>query len=624
MCGFFGIIEKGRGGLNKQDFLNLESISHLQRRGPDQEGSREGKNSFFYHTRLVISSSFNEDTQPMLGPRGEVFMFNGEVYNYRDLARESKGDTSAIFQCLLANSFSGNSSNSFTGNFSGNFSELSRFRGCFSLSFWEEESQSLFLARDHLGVRPLYYSHQTINGEDLFLFSTNFKVILEFLSKRGIELSLNYDSLSQYKSLRYVADPTETLFNEIHQLAPGHYLRYEKNKNVRTCPFWELPKKNRVVKEFNEEALDDLYMTLKESIEMRVPDLVDYGSLLSGGLDSGLVTLLSQSKKNFSGGYFLKVKGAQRDHQRFLNFCQQYGVNGREIQTENEFYKDKISKEKLLKEPNYDLMDIPIGDNVITLYESLFKHCSKEVKVLLTGDGADEVFGGYIHHKVFLLGNMFHRIFPGFSKDSLLRLSTLIPQKVYQTVFPYPGKLSQEGINKFVKFLRSFSSPGLAYKELISLYDDDPLKEEGFLARSWPVWENGEFDLSELLLFDLKIWGPGYSLSKGDFMGGAFGLELRQPFYDYQLIEKVFSYDIPLASLRQDKILLRRLAKRASLEIAGKLGDFWSEGKFPFRVQDEGELLGGKTKVCQKYLEGWFEEIGRLTQREYHYELNHN
>ncbi|CAM9982149.1 unnamed protein product, partial [Chrysoparadoxa australica] len=447
VCGLIGIIQKGKGKENLELISSLSTIELVKRRGPDQIGLYQNDDLSLFHSRLVINSKPQEDKQPFVNKiegNESILCFNGEIFNWKSISNKGnfvpiEGDTSSLFNHL--NTFQ--------------VKKIKDLRGEFSF-FFQSSFGDRYLVRDQLGVKPLYYSQGFQNGEKFLVFSTNFRSVAEVVSKKVGSSRLNTSSLRQFKEFRYVLDPHLTLFEGVLQVPPGHYLEITDDLDLIQKKYWELPE-GGVLRKGDFEEFTSL---LNESIDLRIPSLKKFGTFLSGGLDSGYLTLRSKDKAGFLGGFNLEVPGNENEDMRRDRFLSSANIQNFSFPFESSSnYIDRT----------FSAMDVPVGDSVLFLIEQLYSNSSHKANVFLGGDGADEVFGGYVHHKVFFLGNLFNKIFPGITKSIALKVIEKLPPGFYQTFFPYKGSLNQEGVFKLAKFLRSFSRPGKAYKELVSL-----------------------------------------------------------------------------------------------------------------------------------------------------------
>ena len=366
MCGICGMIGKVD---NKEQILQgmMKAIEH---RGPDGSESYIAKEAALGFQRLSIID-LDTGMQPMFNEEGDkVLVFNGEIYNYWILKEMlvQKGHT-----------FRTTSDSEVLLHGYEEFGEgmLSKLRGMFGFAIWDEEKKELFAARDFFGIKPFYYA--MIGGT--LVFASEIKSILEY---PGYERKINEEALEQYLSFQYSVLP-ETFFKGIYKLLPGHYLTY-KNHVLQVVRYFEAslkPERHESMK----HALKDVEDIMRQSVRRHLISDVEVGSFLSGGVDSGLIAAISGCIKTFTVGFcgegdlYDETEDAKElaDTLRLKNSCR---------------YIEKEEFKKAVPEVMYYL-DEPSGDaSAVALY-FLAQEASKEVKVVLSGEGSDEIFGGY-------------------------------------------------------------------------------------------------------------------------------------------------------------------------------------------------------------------------------------
>lgn len=586
MCGFFCAIAKDHP-FKEDDFLkSFRNSDLLTQRGPDEQGFYRHPHHFCFHSRLQTLSLLDEDNldkQPLV--RGEDYLlFNGDIYNYRDFSPTMKnGDTSALFTLLQKKSIAA----------------LNDLNGNFALCY--KEGERLFLARDRMGIRPLFYTLLESLEKPMVAASTNLFILAELRKKHHHELTLNNDFFSQYHTLRYGASVRESVFHEIHAVAPGHFIEInlndlliEKRVNLKEVTYWDINSISRATGEVSGEACEDELATLlKDAIEIRTQTHGhEFSTFLSGGIDSGLISALASKKSGFKESLYMSLPGSSNEDERLNRFQKSYDLPLRKI-TYNPHKDLKV----------FDALEQPYGDTIIFLVDQLCKEAAKSSRVVLSGDGADEVFGGYVHHRVFFMAQVFNKALPGLGRSAVLKLMGSLPTSFWNTFFPYNQGLDQKGIQKFIKFLHSFENPLKAYLSLVSLGSE---KEEeavcSQLDREWP--RSTSFSMHELLRFDLKFWSPQYALYKMDRIGFSRGLDIRVPFFDHRLVEwSLRHHELnPCQNLSGAKVQLRKaVAKHGLLK-----DELWKEKKFPFRLSEkDGGLYEGKRKVVREHEQQW-------------------
>lgn len=515
----------------------------LTHRGPDGGAVYRSRGISLGHRRLSIIDLSDAGRQPMTNEEGTVWVtFNGEIYNFKELRTmleekghrfESNTDTEVIVH----------------GYEEWGESIVEKFDGEFAFAIWDQKNKKLFLARDRLGIKPLYYYW---DGSK-FLFASEIKaLLLEPSLKREVNLSAAY----HYLNWRYVPGE-ETLFQGIKKMLPGYTLTV-KGKELQLHQFWDVPMP-RTLRDNN--AVSRVKEELQESVQQRLMADVPVGVYLSGGIDSAaIVGLASQSTtepvKTFSVGF---------DHSQKVDELQQARRVAEHFQTDHhEIVVDQAISEMLPSILWH--LDVPHGDPVIIPQFKLSQLATKRVKVVLSGEGADELFAGYVQYKTFLKAQHLRK-FPRFITKSVVRS---IPTPILNAFFDYPASLGTKGKEKVVDFIHDLSQERKAYHDLTSITttkDKQLLFSENFRTSIHPAKEiyyqqQREPLLDRLLYYDTKTWLPNYVLFINDRMTMAHSIEGRVPFLDHGLVEYAASLHPRLKMRgRTDKWVLRRAMK---------------------------------------------------------------
>jgi len=470
MCGICGF-----AGFEDRELIRkmCDSIAH---RGPDDKGYYFGENVTLGHTRLSIID-LGSGHQPIHNENEDIWVvFNGEIYNYRDLTTllRKKGhsfytdsDTEVIVHAYE--------------EYGLKFVE--QLDGMFSLAIWDERKRCLILARDRIGKKPLYYVE--IGGS--ILFSSEIKSLLEFQElKREVNLKL----LSHYLSYRSTPN-NSTLFSGINKLPPGSVL-FKSEALITIKNFWKLPEKC-LVNSINSGSVETFLNLFDEAVRKRMISDVPIGAYLSGGIDSSSVV----------------ARAAQYTDKPLDTFCVGFGehtdefVYAREVAehvgtNHHEIIVDSYDIKKVLPKIVWHL-DEPIADPAAIPTYLMSKETKKYVDVVLTGEGADELFAGYPKYKLFA---------------SPLRI---LPQKLKYNIFRY-------------------SPPYTVFNttEKMNLMSNGMLEISEHSDLSPPV---ADICLDGMIRQDIQYWLPNYLLMKVDKMTMAHGLEARVPFLDHKLVE---------------------------------------------------------------------------------------
>jgi asparagine synthase (glutamine-hydrolysing) len=520
MCGIVGIVGEIDRPLEETVCAMRDVFPY---RGPDAKGLWvcESSRVALGHRRLSILDVSEAGTQPMHSATGDQHVvFNGEVYNYLELRKEllEKGHcfrTNTDTEVLLAA-----------------YREwgaecLQRFNGMWGFAIWDEAKQRLFLARDRLGVKPVYYLH-TGNA---FYFASEVKAILAVASEPS---EVATELIDSYMSFGYIPGE-DTLVRGIKRLMPGHYLELQNNR-VTVRRYWDL--------HFSEGEdrglpyyLDQTRRILENAIDLRLRSDVPLGILLSGGLDSSAVVGLlaprvGRQLKTFSVAYDF---GPQYDETQYARLvARRFNTDHHEIVVRPEEFRDFI--------PRYVwLMDEPVTEAAAISLFFVSQLAKDHVTVVLSGEGADEVFAGYDWYRYMqvleryrgLVGAGGARLASRIARACLPPTSKLLK---YLTLANDPLEKRHRGVSTHEEH----------YKQTLYRRDfaDHVARRNGTGAVAEFIeglfrGTNGADALGKMLRFDTKTWLPDDLLIKADRMSMANSLELRVPFLDYRLVEFV-------------------------------------------------------------------------------------
>lgn len=525
MCGICGFNWDDKDLIRKMN----NSIEH---RGPDGEGIFIDKNISLGHRRLSIIDLSSAGKQPMSNEDGSLWItFNGEIYNFMEIKVElekkghhfkSNTDTEVIIH----------------GYEEWGKEILQKLNGMFAFAIWDLDKKSLFIARDRLGIKPLYYHW---DGKKL-IFASEIKAILCY---HGYKKEIDLDSLSSTFNLGFIVGE-KTIFKNIFKLLPGHHLTLI-NGDLSINKFWDLQEK------INPSNLMDSSLKLKNllehSVESRLMSDVPIGVYLSGGLDSSTIAALaakfSPNIKTFSVGFGGGVPNELPYARKVAEFI---GTDHHEFEvTANDLkYYPEIIK----------AMDEPIGELALLPTFMLSKYAKKKATVVLAGEGADELFGGYLRHQIFLLW------------AKMKPLSSIIfnqPVVRYSEKFPNHSKTK-----KIIQIMSNQKSMG-AFKEIISISNHGELNKllnfnqsryTNEVLNSLSKQFHSKSSFNKTLYVDIKTLLPDNYFMKADRMTMVHGVEERVPFLDHNLVE--FSMTLPQnfkRTLFKNKIVLREAAK---------------------------------------------------------------
>ena len=493
MCGIVGIVNGDAKSYQKTIERMKYSIHH---RGPDGNGTKVYGNCILGHVRLSIID-ISRGQQPMSSQACSL-TFNGEIYNYLDLEKEidyefkTRSDTEVIL-ALYEDEQEG-------------FAD--KLKGMFSFAIWDDIEHKLFCARDRFGEKPFYYAYGE-NGE--FIFSSEIKAIV---ASGLVDLTLDRKSLAHYMQRLYVP-VDKTIYRNIHVLPAAHQLAY-KDKKLEIKPYWKLPKEREISLK---DALGEFSSLFEKAVKRQLIADVETGVFLSGGLDSSSIVAMAsrynKELKTFSFGF----SGDKSE----LPFAKEVA---KRYKTEHlEFVDGEVELSNLLVEMQH-VYDEPFADSSNIPTYIISKHAREHVKVVLSGDGGDELLGGYSfwYHSLY---HMQHSKDSNAAKYFLARLARKISVKM-----PF---LDISRLNNYIEghqLRGQFSSISEAKIHQNIYFTDIELGELNLKVdeKNFDINENGT--VNDALAIDLLDYMPGDILTKVDRASMANSLEVRAPFLD--------------------------------------------------------------------------------------------
>ncbi|MDD4899236.1 MAG: asparagine synthase (glutamine-hydrolyzing) [Candidatus Omnitrophica bacterium] len=521
MCGICGIISPKKNGIVKESLIR-QMCSAMRHRGPDDEGVYlYPENDPFVglgHRRLNIIDLSKSGHQPMTNEDKTLWLsFNGEIYNFHELKAElikknhkfiSNTDTEVVIHL---------------------YEEYGKdcvklLRGMFAFALWDKKKDSLFLARDRVGKKPLLYSY--VNG--IFIFASEFLPLIES-GLTGKEI--DFKALQYYLRLGNIPAPL-TIYRSMRKLEPGSFLIFKQGE-IRIEKYWQ-PDYSKKINISEEEAAGEILRLLKEAVKIRLYSDVPLGAFLSGGIDSstivGIMSQLSSSRiKTFSIGF---EESAYNELEYARVIAKRFNTQHHEFIVKPEALKVLPVLVERYGEPYADSSCIP------TYYVA--QQTKQYVTVALNGDGGDELFGGYERYQAMLIAQKV----PEFSKNIIKSLSSILPDSLEH----------KNKIRRIKRFLGALTLPlGQRYLKWQGIFDeqllqkilsDDLLKDgictgESGLSGNLFNTPNNLSLLDSLLYFDTLTYLPNDLLVKVDIASMANSLEARSPFIDHQLIEFV-------------------------------------------------------------------------------------
>lgn len=500
MCGFVGFTNK----INDASIVLGKMMDRIKHRGPDSDGKYVDEQIAMGFRRLSIIDLSDQGSQPIFNEdKSLVLTFNGEIYNYKDLREElvasgHKFYTQTDSEVLIH------------GYEQWGEDMLDKLRGMFAFVIFNKNTNEVFGARDFFGIKPLYYAKM---GETLMWGSE----IKSFLDHPHFKKELNTDVLETYLTFQY-SPTTETFFKNVYKLPAAHCFTY-KNGEMNVRRYWEVK-----FHADNGPSLEDwvnrISDTFKNSVEVHKFADVEVGSFLSSGVDSSYVAAVANVDKTFTVGF------GEDEKYNEIGYAKEFS---KYIHKEN--FSKVISPEEYwnsLSKIQYH-MDEPLADPAAVALFFVCQIASEKVKAVLSGEGADEIFGGYnIYHNPADMASYFK-----------------IPRPIRKAVGAVAEKLPHKhGINYLIRGSKDLDERfiGNAYifsekerKDILSIKTNAP----DAMAITKPFYDKvrDQDQVTQMQYIDLHLWMTGDILLKADKMSMAHSLELRVPFLDRKVME---------------------------------------------------------------------------------------
>lgn len=515
MCGICGLV--GKNGL-PADELILESMTQaIVHRGPDDEGHFvHGPAGLGFRRLSIVDLAHGH--QPLTNEDGTVWIvFNGEIYNYKPLREYllSKGhrfrtetDTEVIVHLYEE----------------AGIECVKQLRGMFAMAIYDLRRRELYLARDYFGIKPLYYAETP----QAFVFGSEIKSLI---ASGFVESKVSAQALWNFFTFQYVPDP-ETMFEGVHKVPAGHYVCW-KDQNLTVQQYWKVefqPDETKSLDYFTEGIRD----RLRGSVQAHLSGDVPRGAFLSSGIDStAIVSLMREQEavQTFSIGFEgapdeLNELTLARETARYL------GTDHHNVWINASRYQDELARLVYYQED-------PVADASAMALYFVSEVASSFVKVVLSGEGADELFAGYpIYHEPISL-RMFNYL-PYWLRNLLGRFAGVLPHGIKGKSFLHRGSLPLE--RRFVGNAHIFTEDAKA--QLLQLSSLGQVKSAFSVTDPYYSQASHLDDVTRMQYIDVHTWLPGDILMKADKMTMANSLELRVPFLDKEVFE--FAASIPL------------------------------------------------------------------------------
>ncbi|MCH7772248.1 MAG: asparagine synthase (glutamine-hydrolyzing) [Bacteroidetes bacterium] len=560
MCGIFGVVHFDEKPVDKEKVIRARD--RLTHRGPDDKGIFISKttNAVFGHRRLSIIDLSPLGHQPMTTEDGRyTILHNGEIYNYKELANElksrgqnliSNSDTEVLLKLFVLDGKQ----------------MLQKLRGMFAFVIWDDKEKKLFAARDRFGIKPFYYLHN--NNE--FIFSSELKAIKFYTNN----LTISEQGIDAFLKTGSVPAPL-TIYKETNALLPGHHIELEFDGKIKTERWWHFLDLFESTKQLKQIDNDAVRIALLDSIESHCVSDVEVGAFLSGGIDSSaIVSLMRQIGKEKIKTISITFPGNKLDESKYAKIvAEKFGTDHYEYElTEDELIEDF---DKIM-----DAMDQPTIDGVNSYFVSKAAH-NFGLKVVMSGLGGDELFGGYSSFNDIPRYNRIKNI--PFAK-SLMKISAPIAKSTLPA--------------KAYEFMKNPEAQNSEYKLIRGLFTDFELRQLGwkydfphpFNNTSEANNRTSNFELNnyqKVSELETIFYMRNQLLRDSDVFSMAHSLELRVPFVDHILYSSVMpSLQINNRSKTQKKLLVEgvgnlpdEIVNRPKMGFTFPFGDWMKNGK---------------------------------------------
>jgi len=546
MCGIAGVICFGRGDEKKLNAIE-NATAALQKRGPDSAGVFAHRNIALGHRRLSIIDVSNFGAQPMKDESGKfVIVFNGEIYNYRELRTglqhkgyvfTSHSDTEVLLKLYIE------------------YREecLEMLNGFFAFAICNTETETIFIARDRMGIKPLLY----YKDEGALIFASEMKSVLAF----PLQKQLNFNALYTYLQLNYIPAP-ETILKNVHKLLPGHCMTADAKGNFNIRKYYTINRSenNAAVDATTsyEDATKQLRALLNESVKKRLIADVPLGTFLSGGVDSSIISFLAAQHSPNINTFSIGFKD-----EPYFDETEYAALVSKKIKTNHTVFS--LSNDELFENlfNILDYIDEPFADSSAIAVYMLSKYTRQKVTVALSGDGADEMFGGYNKHAAEYKAR--NATFANVAIKAASPVFNLLPKSrnskfanLARQLSRYAAGLKLPDEQRYWRWC-SFINEEEA-EQLLSQTSKKQLNHSEYatLKNSFTRLIKKGGTMNDSLYADMHLVLPNDMLQKVDLMSMANALEVRVPFLDHEVVNYAFSLpaEYKIDSRRRKKILV--------------------------------------------------------------------
>ena len=550
MCGIAAIISDHR----EDHDLIRPMTAMLQHRGPDDHGYYQNGPASLGHRRLSIIDLSKAGAQPLFNEAGDISLVcNGEIYNYLQLRDEliEKG-----------HSFSSNSDSEVLLHLYEEYGDnlLDHVNGMYAFAIWDEREQRLLAAVDRFGKKPIYYCFA--NGR--MVLASEMKSLLLF---PWVEKDIDPLAVDRYLTFRYIPAPL-TILKSVNKMEASTLMVWKGNE-LNTRRYWKAEAASPL--HFDDHTQTGFEELFSDAVRLRMQSDVPLGLYLSGGVDSAAVAgAMHNVSNNRCISYTLCVDYQYNEHDRSKQVADYLGFEFNPVKIDEEHFD-------LLPDIVYHL-DEPFGDLLCLPVYVLARKAKEQLTVVLTGDGADEIFNGYFHQKVMSIWQKFNLFFrvPGMGR-LLSFVIRFVPPAIINLFFDYPDEMKSYEKRKLSETLLHSSTFGSFYEGIVSAFTREDKKrlyttELEKKVSKQPIYKEFDRDIrsfsdfqffSRLSLLDLKYWIPFSVVYRLDKLNMAHAVENRSPFLDYRLVEMALQLT-PKGKLHRskNKIILRNLIEK--------------------------------------------------------------
>lgn len=532
MCGYVGIYKNNSYTKEDDEFLKAMS-EEIQHRGPDSDGYFSDDSIGFGFRRLAFLDLTANGRQPLFtDDKKKIICFNGEIYNHDEIRQElikegytfhTKTDTEVLLK----------------GYDRYKEGVLDKLRGMFAFSVWDLEEKELFIARDFFGIKPMYYTQNTKDGS--FLFGSEIKA---FLKNPNFNKEFNEKALKPFLTNEYSAYE-ETFFKCVYKLEAGHYLKI-KDGNMEKVQYFkpDIKPTNKSLDEY----VEDVENVVKETVDLYKRSHSPLGCFLSGGVDSSYIFSLAQTDETFSVGF----KDYDKDYNETDLARELSEIKGKQnykvLIDADDCFEALPQIQYYMDEPHANLSAVPMF--------FLSKLAREHVKGVLSGEGADELFGGYFSYGETANMHKYRKLPFGLRHFLRNRALNMKNGRVRKFLIKGGSQLHEEFIGQAKVFEPEHADAILKpeYRNAQNPFD---------VAKRFYKSVEGKTKLQKMQLLDMKYWLPGNILLKGDKMSSCSSLEVRTPFLDPKVYEVAASIPDKYKIDGDDfKIALRKAAEK--------------------------------------------------------------